>query len=267
VVDQIRKEEGSDHVVLIHAGDEFSRGDELTTQTQGAANIALMNQIGFNLWTPGNGEFYSGAANLQQRISEAHFPTLAANISYRLSGEHLAQDTCSLTVQGVHLGFLGLCFIHKEHPSSFVLKREDPVETAKRVVPELRKKSDLVISVDHIGLTEDQRVASSVPGIDLIIGGHSHTVLPKGTYTRNPEDRQVLIVQAGYHLHYLGRVDLDLEHTAEGWQLRSAKARLISLDSHIPQDPAIKATIAKLSEKLTTHPTTAPTTPQPAGVD
>lgn len=269
LVQKIRKEEGPDHVLLIHAGDEFSRGDDLTMQSNGAANIALMNQVGFSLMTPGNGEFYGGAANLQKRISEAQFPVLAANVSYRLGGKSFSRNTFATTLQGVRLGFMGLCFLHQEHPSAFVLSVADPVDTARKLAPELRKEADLVIAVDHLGLDADRQLAASVNGIDLIIGGHSHTVLPKGYQVPNPNGQQVLIVQAGDQLRYLGRVDLQLtrEDATAPWKLQSAKAQLIPLDSQIPQDPAIKATIARLSESLRV-PTTATTRParQPAAV-
>lgn len=246
IVDAIRQEEGADHVVLLHAGDEISRGDALTSATLGESNIAILNEIGVAAWTPGNGEFYPGAANLQKLISLANFPTLVSNIRYRLDGQPFAEQTVVLKVQGVRLGLLGLCFIHEEYPSAWVLKVEPPADAARRLVPELRKNADVVIALNHIGIDDDRKLAANIPGIDLIVGGHSHTVLRQGERVNDPAGHQVLIVQAGEYLEYIGRVDLDLQRSGDAWVLQKSAARLIPLGATTPEDPAIKATIARL---------------------
>jgi 2',3'-cyclic-nucleotide 2'-phosphodiesterase (5'-nucleotidase family) len=245
-VAKVRDEVGAANVLLLHAGDEFSRGDAMTTASAGASSISLMNQIGFSLFTPGNGDFYGGASNLQKRIGEAKFPVLASNVSYRLGGDRFANDSCVLQVAGVRVGFMGLCFLRKEHPSSLPLKVEAPADTAKRIVPELRTRADLVVALDHIGLDEDRKLAAEVPGIDIIVGGHSHSTLPKGNWVSSADDKRVLIAQAGEYLRYLGRIDVYLTRDAQQWTISDAKAQLIALDASVPEDPAIKAMIARM---------------------
>ena len=256
LVQAIRQQEGADHVLLVDAGDVCSRGDALTTVTLGRANIDLMNFLHVGMWVPGNGDYYLGPSTLQQRISEARFPTLAANVFYRLDGSRFAPPTHILTLQGVKLGFMGLCFVRTEHPSAFLLKVYDPIETARQIVPGLRKQSDVVIALTHLGLDVDRRLADSVAGIDLIVGGHSHSILPKGYAQTGPTGKPVLIAQAGAYLHFLGRIDLDLTRSGGHWELTSTRARLIPLDGKVPEDPAVKAEIARL--KATTRPTRAP---------
>ncbi len=257
-VEQIRQEVGRENVLLIHAGDEFSRGDAMTIATAGASSIALMNQIGFSVFVPGNGEFYGGAANLQHRIAEAKFPVLASNVTYRLDGKPLSQDRHIANVGPVRVGMFGLCFLRKEHHSSLPLKVEDPAEAARREARKLREENvDLVVAVTHIGLPEDRQVAQSVEGIDVIVGGQSHATLPRGNWVTAPDERPVLIVHAGDYLRYLGRVDLHLVKLPEGWSLTDASATLIPLDQSIPEDPAIKAAIARMwPRKKTTQSTT-----------
>lgn len=264
MVDELRKKEGADHVVLFHAGDEFSRGDEMTSTSLGQANIDLMNKIGFAAWVPGNGDFYVGPANLQKRIAQANFPTLAANVTYRFGGEPLAKNTVVIEVQGVKIGLLGLCYVRKEHPSAFPLRVLDPIETAKRIIPELRKQADIVIALTHLGLEADRQLAAQVGGIDMIVGGHSHTVLLRGYHVNDPDGKRVLIVQAGDQLRYLGRVDLQLTRADGRWQLNDATPQLIPLDSLVPQDPAIKAMIARMWPA--SQPSSVPTS-APVGVD
>lgn len=252
LVSQIRQSEGADHVLLFHSGDEFSRGDDLTSASLGQANIALMNQLGFTAWVPGNGDFYTGAANLQKRIAEAQFSTLASNVTYRLRGESFAKNSQLLEIQGIKIGLLGLCWLRPEHPSSLPLKAEDPVVTANRIVPALRKSADVVIALTHLGLETDRKLATSVNGIDLIIGGHSHSVLPEGHVLNAPNGQPVMIAQAGSQLQYLGRIDLQLSQNNGHWEISDVQAHLIPLDNKIAEDPTTKALIARLS--ATTRP-------------
>ena len=268
VVSRVRQEVGADHVLLFHAGDEFSRGDAMTMASRGAANISLMNQIGFDLMTPGNGDFYGGVENLQTRIGEARFPLLTSNVAYRQSGKQVSLDSKVLVVADVRIGVLGLCFLHKLYPASLPLTVEDPQDAARRIVPQLREKADMVLALNHIGLQEDRRLAAAVAGIDVIIGGHTHTTLPRGNRVTGPDGRSVLIAQAGAYLSYVGRVDLFFQRERGKWTLDDAQAQLIPLDASVPEDPAIKAAIARMwpATAPTTAPVTAPVA-QPAYVD
>ena len=255
LVQSIREKVGADHVLLLHAGDEFARGDQMTTQSAGAANVAIWNQLDVSAWTPGNGDFYPGASSLQKRIAEAKFPVLASNVSYRIGHQPVAENSVVLKVNDVRIGLFGLCFLRKEHPSSLPLKVEEPAPAAMRIVPELRKKSDIVLALNHLGLEQDRELARAVPGIDIIVGGHSHSLLPKGNRVAAPDGKEVLIVQAGEYLQYLGRVDLELTRTGETWTIAAAEATLILLDESVPEDPTMKALIAKR------WPTTQPARP------
>jgi 2',3'-cyclic-nucleotide 2'-phosphodiesterase (5'-nucleotidase family) len=83
---------------------------------------------------------------------------------------------------------------------------DDPISVAAKLVSDLRPTHDLVIALTHIGLKEDRRLASTVPGIDLIVGGHTHAVLD------SPEMvGRTAIVQAGHWAHQVGRVDIDMD--------------------------------------------------------
>ena len=246
LVNDLRSASASRRVFLVHCGDEFSRGDLLTRQTRGAANVTLMNHVGFDIWTPGNGEFYDGVANLQARIQQAQFPVLAANVRLQSTGQYLSRPYVIERAGPVRVAFFGLCFVRSGHPSAKPLQLADALETARALVPQLRKQADLVVAVTHLGFREDLRLAGEVPGIDLILGGHSHTVLPKGYLARTP-DRQVLICQAGDKLRYLGQVELKLTEQGEGYRLLSAEAKLIPIDQKVKIDSEVTALIARLS--------------------
>lgn len=254
---ELREQLGKDHVLLLHAGDEFSRGDAMTASSVGEANIRILNALAIDAMTPGNGEYYVGLGTLQKRIKEAAFPVLTANVRSRLNSELVGRESTIFTVQGIKIGVMGLCYVRKEHPSAFLLKVEEPKDAAHRIVPMLRENCDFVIAMDHLGLDEDQKLASTVDGIDMIVGGHSHTTLPKGNWVDGPSGKSVLIVQAGDFIRFLGRVDLQFSREqGQAWKLKDAKAQLIPLNTSVPEDPAIKAMIARMWPA--TQPTTRP---------
>ena len=264
LVEQVRAESKAERVFLIHAGDEFSRGDELTTRSKGAANIAIMNHLKFSLWTPGNGEFYDGVPALQDRFRQAHFPSLTANVEVTATGKILGQPYVIEEAGPVKVAFFGLCFIHTQLLPPNELKVDTPAATAKNLVPELRKQADLVIAVTHIGVDEDRKLAAEVEGLDVIIGGHSHTVLKEGERIKNPAGREVLLCQAGEYLNFVGQVDLKLARQAGKWQMVESAARLIPLDDKLKLDAAVTGLIARQAEELAQPKEAAPEEPAAA---
>lgn len=248
VVQQVRDESRGQPVLLLHCGDEFSRGDELTQQTHGQANISVMNQLGFDLWVPGNGDFYDGMDNLNKAIHRANFPTLAANVLTKSTGKPIAREYVILKTGPVRVAVFGLCYVS---PGKWAepLTLADPIETAKRLVPQLRKQADVVVAMTHLGQDRDIQLAKAVEGIDLIVGGHTHSTLDNGTLVKNPAGQDVLIAQAGAYLDHCGRIDLTLTPVASGgYQLVDAKAKLIALEDDVPLDPKITAIIARLAQ-------------------
>ena len=248
LVNQIRAQSGESRVFLIHAGDVVSRGDDLTRRMSGAANVAILNHLKFDVWTPGNGEFYGGVDNLRRLMEHADFPLLTSNVTLPESGECLGRPYVIEKAGPVKVAFFGLCTVRTFLPGSGDVNTGNPIETAKKLVPKLREQADLVVAVNHISLGSDKALAAAVPGIDLILGGHSHSRLDHGVRVRAPDGREVLICQAGDHLQFLGRVDLKLEHTGKRYELTEAVARLIPLDENVKLDAGVKALIARLHE-------------------
>jgi len=248
VVKDLRKSNTADRVFLVHAGDEFSRGDDLTTLTRGQANIAIMNQLRFDFWTPGNGDFYVGLPAIQERVAEGKFRTLTSNLTVKATDRHVADPYIIEKAGDLKIAFFGLCSLREELPTSWAIDVADPIKTAARLVPRLRRQADLVVAVTHIGLDRDVDLAAKVDGIDLIIGSHSHSLLIKGMRVKGPSGREVLIVQAGEELQYAGRVDLLAARAGGGYQVTHAVAKLIPLDDRIKSDPAVTALIGKLSK-------------------
>jgi 2',3'-cyclic-nucleotide 2'-phosphodiesterase (5'-nucleotidase family) len=137
------------------------------------------------------------------------------------------------------VAFFGLTWAHPETIQPMPLTLADPMATARKLVPELREKAEVVVAVTHIGLAQDKRLATTVEGLDLILGGHSHDVLPKGAWANAPDRQKVLIGQAGDYLRRLGVVTMKLARTNGHWQITGQTVRLISLDDNIRPDDDI----------------------------
>lgn len=143
----------------------------------GQQMVAVMNAVGFDFATFGNHEFDLTEEDFLLRLQESKFRWFSSNVE-ATNGQPFPSVERSqiLTVQGdagstVRVGLMGLTI--DSNPASYVRYRH-PIETAKQEVAALRGKVDVIVAVTHLSLAEDQRLATAVPEIDLILGGHEH---------------------------------------------------------------------------------------------
>lgn len=170
------------NVLLFDAGD-FSQGTPYFNFFKGYTEVYLMNAMGYDAVTLGNHEFDNGCQALGKRLRKADFQVLCAN--YVFKNKALAKVVKPYTIiekDGLKIGVFGLTVDLRAliAPSiSKDLTYLDPIKTAKQMVAELKSKGcDLIICLSHLGVEKNQigdyDVARDVPGIDIIIGGHSH---------------------------------------------------------------------------------------------
>jgi 2',3'-cyclic-nucleotide 2'-phosphodiesterase (5'-nucleotidase family) len=168
-----------------------------------------MNIAGYDGWTLGNHEFDWGQEPLRARIAQAEFPTLAANILDEETGDlwDEVQPYTILDVGRIKIGVLGLAYPDTpaiNRPENVAgLEFEPAEETVRRYLPELEEQADLIVVLSHLGYDGDLALAKAVDGLDVIVGGHSHTFLES---PRNIND--TLIVQAGAKGQVVGRLEL-----------------------------------------------------------
>ncbi|MHB0912974.1 MAG: bifunctional metallophosphatase/5'-nucleotidase [Armatimonadota bacterium] len=205
-------EEKAKGALLLDAGDAISSGN-VYYKPWGEPVLARMSDLGYDAMAMGNREFHFLSAGLRSKVKLARFPILSANL-------HGAGPTVSshtyFDIGGLQVALFGLSVRMIRKPTfASPYWFSDPLEAAAELVPNL--SADLVIAVTHIGLAADRELAASVPGIDLVVGGHTHAVL------REPERvGETAIVQAGWWGHYLGRVEITLKP-------RSIRGELIPL--------------------------------------
>ncbi len=234
-------------VLLLHAGDAFSRGDRVTNRYKGKANVDLMNRMGYDAMVLGNGEYYGGLENLRRRMSEAKFAILAGNI-FEVKTETekpkaVGKDFVVQKVGPLRVGLLGLSLIRPEDPSSQKLRAGDELPLAKKWLGELKGKADLVVLLSHQGLHRDMMLGGILSGVDIIVGGHTHSILKKPVIVKKGKgdaQKKVYLVQAGEYYEYLGRIDLDFEREDDGgWELTKVRSQLIRVNDDVEEDAGI----------------------------
>jgi 2',3'-cyclic-nucleotide 2'-phosphodiesterase (5'-nucleotidase family) len=233
-----------EHVFLLSAGDIFSGNPVVDFyEEKGQPMITLMNRLGYEVSTLGNHEFDYGQEVLASRLSEARFPFIAANVE---TGGTLLPEIAPFhileagPVEIMLLGLLetnnnGLPSTHPERVQG--INFTDPLEAAAPFVAQAADY-DALVGLTHLGFRTDRRLAQRYPAFDLIIGGHSHTLID-----RPSTENGVLITQAGDDLSYVGKVVLKFR----GEELVEQQASIISLEDWADEDEALAGEIAEFN--------------------
>jgi 2',3'-cyclic-nucleotide 2'-phosphodiesterase (5'-nucleotidase family) len=201
VENRLRSEKPS---LLLSAGDMI-QGNNWANLFGGKSVIELMNAMRFDAMVVGNHEFDFGQEVLRQRISEANFPFLGANIE----GFDILKPYVIKEIAGIKIAIIGIVTEDtpvSTHPRNVAgLKFLLHKDTVVKYINELKGKVDIIIVLSHIGHHADRVLAEKVKGIDVIVGGHSHTKIEKPILIG-----ETIIVQAWEHGKALGVLDLTI---------------------------------------------------------
>lgn len=221
-VNLVNKErEDAPSLLLFDSGD-FSQGSPYYTYFKGDVEIGLMNMMKYDAATIGNHEFDFGMDNMARLFKMANFPIVCANYDFKGTVcEALVKPYAIIFRDGVKVGVFGLSPKMEGLVSvknSVGVKYLDPVAVAKNMVGKLQaEKCDVIICLSHLGYRtgdgepDDELIATQVPGIDAILGGHTHTVLKKPVQVKDAEGETVIIDQNGKSGIYLSRITLNLD--------------------------------------------------------
>jgi 5'-nucleotidase len=205
-VEELRASNGKDRVLLVDAGDRWTGNPyvDLTPEPYSPL-VELMNALGYDVATLGNHEFDRGQGVLRARIDEMNFPVVCANIESRGSELGPIEPYVIINKGGISFAFLGLVhnFTPRRQPEGkeehFVgVTFPDVYKTAEKYAS-LADECDVFVGLTHIGSDRDKELARTLPALDLIIGGHSHTRLTKPEMVGD-----VMITQTGSKLEYAG---------------------------------------------------------------
>ena len=220
-VEMIRQEREKDPDLLVFDSGDFSQGSPFYTLFKGDVEIGLMNRMGLAASTIGNHEFDFGVDNMARLFRMARFPILCAN--YGFGGtplEGVVKRYQVYRVKGVRIGVFGLDPKLEglvDHNKIGGVTYHDPIQTAAEMVQLLRQREhcDVVICLSHLGWSDsgmgDQELISHSRGIDLVLGGHSHTYFSSLRYVKDLDGREVPVDQNGKHGVYVGKIQLTVQ--------------------------------------------------------
>lgn len=226
LVEQVRKE--NQNTLLLDAGDIF-QGTPYFNYYKGELEFKLMTMLKYDVATIGNHDFDNSIEGLYEQLPHAKFDFVSANYDFKntVLDTHVKPYKI-ITKDGIRIGIFGLGIELEGLVGKKMYKETkylNPVEITQDITNELKNEQhcDLVICLSHLGYyykrnpnkISDLNLAKLTKNIDLIIGGHTHTFLPKPTIVKNSEDKNVLVNQVGAYGVNLGRVDFYFDENKE----------------------------------------------------
>jgi 5'-nucleotidase len=260
------------HALIMDAGDEF-QGSLYWTVHQEIPTVAVLNALGYQFFAPGNHDLDGGVEVFQKLVNGLQAQVISANLilpNQPDSGQKIPPYAI-VEVQGRQVGVVGLITANatqygalaKPGPQAFELGEEKKALT--RAVQRLTAQGiDIIVALTHIGLERDLQMAAEVEGLDIIVGGHSHSLLgaepalsdgPYPMEVQSPTGQPVLVVTAGSQGRYLGRLSVTFDErgqpvqwSGESWPITDQTLERLKAP---PADPGLVATLTKLSQPLT----------------
>ncbi len=257
---RVEIEQNGGHVLLLNGGDLF-QGSLFYAFYKGKAGAPLMDALNLDAMVVGNHEFDDGPSVLAEFVDAVNFSVLGANVEvtqgsrladllsdfvlFEKGGERVAvigvvaEDTAKLSSPGAHVQIL-------------------PIEDAlPPIISAVEAEGvEKIILLSHVGLDRDRELVARIPGIDLIVGGHSHTLLanrsedaqgPYPVFVEGPDGTSVPIVQVGSRGSHLGEIEVTFE---DGGRVIRAEGEPILLDGTKGEDGHVARMVAGFAKPL-----------------
>ncbi|HPJ16725.1 MAG TPA: bifunctional UDP-sugar hydrolase/5'-nucleotidase [Candidatus Woesebacteria bacterium] len=268
-INKVRSEEKN--VLYVISGD-MVQGSLIDTEYKGISTIEIMNYLAPDVVALGNHEFDYGLPHLLFLEKMANFPIVNANLYIKNYGRRLMNPYKIIKKDGFEILFTGIItekvidsITQDKLIGSFISLEEASSEVGKICTAYKNDDIDLTILLTHIGFESDKQLASMLKpewGVDLIIGGHSHTLL-----TTPEKINNILITQAGTSTNQVGRYDIVVDDATNSvvdyqWQLVPITSDVVAPDQKLLDfiqsfknevDTKYSAILTKLSSELT-HP-------------
>ncbi|MFD1255054.1 MULTISPECIES: bifunctional metallophosphatase/5'-nucleotidase [Devosia] len=259
-IDAKRAELDGQNVVLLDAGDQF-QGSLFYTQYRSEIIAEFANDLGIEVMAVGNHEFDDGPEELAKLLDAVKFPIISGNtnvdneplLAGRIAGTHV------LDFGGEKVGIVSALAEDTDETSSpgDNVEFEDTFTSLRAQVDALKAAGvNKIIALTHVGYAQDLQIAANVPGIDVVVGGHSHTLLsntdekalgPYPTMVNGPDGHEVPVVTAYSYGKYLG--DLVVTWDDDG-NVTTADGAPILLDASVAPYEAYVTRLAELEEPI-----------------
>ena len=232
-VDHLKKQ--GDNVLLIDAGDEV-QGSVFGALDKGKEMIAIMNQCGYQLATPGNHDFDFSMEGFHYFVEKANFPYISCNFLTLPEQKNVLDSYKIFEIGGVKLGFIGITTpetITTSTPTFFqndkgefiytMLGQDDPNKLYRAVqntIDEIKDKVDYVIALGHLGVGMEEKargitsaqVIANTTGLSAFIDGHSHTTMEQ-QMVKTKDNKECLLTQTGSYLSAFGEMKITKDGT------------------------------------------------------
>ena len=214
------REQHPDNMLALDCGD-FSQGSVYYNLFKGEVEMKLMNQMQYDAVAIGNHEFDFGMENMARLFRMAEFPIVCCN--YDFTGtpcEGLVKPSVVIERNGLKIGIFGVCpqpkglIVGKNYEG---MKYISPAVAAQPVIDKLRYEEhcDVVVCLSHLGWgnepEQDQDFISHTSGIDVLLGGHTHTYFQKEEYVSDKKGHQVVVDHTGKNARFIGTLELEVE--------------------------------------------------------
>ncbi|WP_299614752.1 bifunctional UDP-sugar hydrolase/5'-nucleotidase [uncultured Tateyamaria sp.] len=242
------------NVVVLDAGDPF-QGSLFYTTYKGAAEAEFMEQMGYHAMAVGNHEFDDGPQGLADFIEKVSFPVISGNLDLSSSDElkGKVQNHVVLEVGGKKIGVISALAtdtVETSSPGPNVVF-QDEIEALQADVATLEGEGvDIIIALNHVGLNKDLAIAEAVDGIDVVIGGHSHTLMTNGddetpAYPEMVGDTPV--AQAYAYTKYLGHLTVTFD---DDGNVTASSGDPMLLDASVEPNGAFTSRIAEMGAPI-----------------
>ncbi|WP_019171004.1 5'-nucleotidase C-terminal domain-containing protein [Pseudaminobacter salicylatoxidans] len=257
---QERKKLEGENVLLLNGGDNF-QGSLFYTTYKGQAEAEFLNQMKFDAMTVGNHEFDDGEDALAPFLDVIKFPVLSANVQASAAakvGDRI-KPSVVIEVGGQKIGIIGAVTTETPEIASPGpnITIEDDIKTITAEVEKLKAEGvNKIVALTHVGYPRDKEMIAKIPGVDVVVGGHTHSLLsntdpraegPYPTMIDNPDGYKVPVTQAASYSKYLGEFKVVFD---DNGVVKEASGDPIYLDAKIKPDEGVLARIKELGAPI-----------------
>lgn len=257
---QERQKLAGQNVLLLNGGDNF-QGSLFYSTYKGKVEAEFLNRMRFDAMTVGNHEFDDGEDALAPFLDVIRFPVLSANVQAGAAskvGDRI-KPSVVLEVGGERIGIIGAVTTDTPEiasPGPNVTIADDIAKITEEVRKLQAQGVDKIIALTHVGYVRDKEAIARIPGIDVVVGGHSHSLLsntdakaegPYPTMVDNPDGTKVPVTQAASYSKYLGEFQVVFDDQGV---VKSASGDPIHLDKSVKPDEATLARIKELGAPI-----------------
>lgn len=248
------------NVILLNGGDNF-QGSLFYTTYKGAAEAEALNAMKFDAMTVGNHEFDDSDDVLATFLDKVQFPVVTANVVPSAAAKigNRIKPFLVLDIAGQKVGIVGAVTndtAEIANPGPNITIADDVAKITEAVQAVKAQGVNKIIALTHVGYPRDLAMIAKIPDVDVVVGGHTHTLLsntakgaegPYPTWSDNPGGYKVPVVQAYQYSKYLGDIKIVFD---DAGVVKSAEGEPILMDKSITPDPAFLARVAELKKPI-----------------